>query len=304
MTDPVRVGLVGCGRLAERGYLPALARLDIVSLVAVADSDRTRREAIAPRLAAFATASELLAAADVELLVLAHGAVAHVADARAAAEAGVTSLVEKPPALTAEEATSLVGLEPSAWVGFNRRFEPAMTAMRLQLEAAPPAALELELSILPSAWDAFGGSESALLDLGPHVVDLALWLTGCAPLRVRVRHVSERGASFDLDVGDAIARLRISHAHGWHERVVARDAAGRVTARVDRGGLLRRLAARARPSSSGPLVDSLAEQLGSVAMVVRGAAPDPRLARAADAVAVMTVLDAVAAAEADEWVPL
>ncbi len=304
MTSPVRVGLVGCGRLAGRGYVPAFAQLHGVTLVAVADLDPARCKAIAPGVAAYRTAEELLSEADVELLVLAHAASAHVADACAAAATGVSSLVEKPPARNASEAKRLVGLEPTAWVGFNRRFEPALSAMRTQLASERPAELELEMTILPSAWGAFSGSESPLLDLGPHVVDLALWLTGCDPLRLRVDRVTEHEAAFALDLGDTSASLRISHASAWRESVVARDAEGRVVARLERGGLVRRLAALARVGGPSPLVGSLTAQLAAVVEAVRGRQVDSRLAGAADAVQVLAVLDAVAAATGGDWAEL
>ncbi len=226
MTAPVRVGLVGCGRLAECGYIPAFAQTDAVSLEAVADLDPARCESLAPGVPAYVTVGDLLADADVELLVLAHAVESHVVDACAASAAGVTSLVEKPPARTAAEAEPLVGLEPAAWVGFNRRFEPAITTMRAQFTTAPPTVLELELSVLPSAWGALDGSEAALLDLGPHVVDLALWLTGCSPVRLRARQAAAGDAAFELDLGDVYASVRVSHERAWCERVVARDARG------------------------------------------------------------------------------
>ncbi len=304
MTRPVRVGLVGCGRLAERGYVPALAQTDSVSLVAVADLDAARCAVIAPGVPTYTTAGDLLASADVELLILAHAASAHAADACAAAAAGVASLVEKPPARTAAEAEPLVGLEPAAWMGFNRRFEPAIATMRARFAVAPPAELELELSILPSSWAAFGGSEGALLDLGTHVVDLALWLTGRDPLRLRVQRATERDAAFDLDLGDTRACVRVSHGRAWREHVVARDAGGRALARLERGGLARRAAARVRAGRSGPLVGSLAAQLAAAATAVRGGPVDSRLASAVEGVAVLAVLDAVAAAEGSGWVEL
>ena len=304
MTAPVRVGLVGCGRLAERGYLPAIAQLDAVSLVAVADLDSARRDALAPGVPAYATVRDLLADTDVELLVLAHAVEAHVPDACAASLAGVTSLVEKPPARTAVEAEPLVGLDPPAWMGFNRRFEPAITTMRAQFAVAPPAELELELSILPSAWGARDGSEAAVLDLGPHLVDLALWLTGCSPVRVRMERATEREAAFELDLGDVRASVRVSHERAWFERVVARDSRGRTMASLERGGLARRVIERMRAGRPGPLVGSLAAQLAAVAGAVREGAHDSRLAGGEAGVAVMTVLDAVAAAEGNEWVDL
>ena len=37
MSSTLRIGLVGCGRVAERYYLPALARAEAARLVAIAD---------------------------------------------------------------------------------------------------------------------------------------------------------------------------------------------------------------------------------------------------------------------------
>jgi hypothetical protein len=50
--EPLRLGLVGCGRLAERGYVRAVARAKGVEIVAVADPDRSRRGLIAAKLGA------------------------------------------------------------------------------------------------------------------------------------------------------------------------------------------------------------------------------------------------------------
>lgn len=296
MTDHgLRVGLVGCGRLAERGYLPALAQAAGVVLAAAADGDVDRARALAPGVPAFASAAELLAGADVDLLVLAHAAPAHVPDACAAAAAGVPSLVEKPPACTACEAEALLRLGSLVWMGFDRRFGSGLAAARDRLAAEPPERLELEMSTLPGTWRAYGGSAPVLLDLGPHMVDLALWLTGQAPARVRVETATEHEAAFTLELdGGTTADLRISHRRAWRERVVARDGTGAAETLVARGGLARRIASRARPGGASPLVATLAAQLAAVASAVRGGSVDPRLAAARDGVAVMRVLDAAA----------
>ncbi len=303
MTGPVRVGLVGCGRLAERGYLPAFSNAEGVDLVAVADRDEARCAVVAPACPAHASAAELLAATQIDLLVLAHAVEAHVADARVAAAVGVPSLVEKPPARTTAEAEGLAALDPPPWLGFNRRFEPAIGAFRSRLDT-PPARLELEFTMLPSSWGARDGSEGALLDLGPHLVDLALWITGRAPQRVRVAHVSAAQATFEIDLDGVSARVHVSHGRAWRERLVCRDSRGRVIARLDRGGLPRRFAAKLRRTTPGPLVVSLAAQLTAAATAVRGGPVDDRLASVAQGIAAMRVLDAVAAADGNNWAAL
>jgi len=298
---PLRVGLVGCGRLAELGYAPALASAASVALVSVADPVSARCTQVAPGLPAFRDAAAQLAADELDLLVIASPPAAHLADAARAAEAGVVSLVEKPPATDAEGARRLACLAPSPWVGFNRRFEPPMAELRERsLAARRPLDLELELSILPRAWGAYGKPTSALLDLGPHVVDLAGWLSGSAPNRVRTEHLDELGGVFELELEDGRARIDVSHARPWRESIVVRDARGRTVAHHARGGLGRRIVARAISRGRSPLVASLAAQLDALAQLIRGGRSDARLASAADAVRVMSVLDEVSAGEG-EW---
>src|SRR5687768_16265975 len=105
--------------LAERGYLPAIERASGVRLAAVADRVPSRCAELAPGVPAYPSASELLAAAEVDGLVVATPAAAHLEDARAAAAAGIPTLVEKPPAANAGEAAALAEVRPLPRVGFN-----------------------------------------------------------------------------------------------------------------------------------------------------------------------------------------
>ena len=60
--EEVRLGLIGCGLIAERGYGPALERADGVRLAAVADPVRARCAQVAPGVPAFGSAAEMLEA--------------------------------------------------------------------------------------------------------------------------------------------------------------------------------------------------------------------------------------------------
>src|SRR5438128_7459938 len=98
MRPTVRVGLVGCGRIAERGYLPALKRTRGVSLAAVADPVIERCHALAPGVASYRDPAALVRAGGIDALVVASPPAKHVDHARLGAEAGLAVLVEKPPA--------------------------------------------------------------------------------------------------------------------------------------------------------------------------------------------------------------
>lgn len=303
-SPPVRVGLVGCGRIAERAYVPALAATAATQLAAVADPEPDRCRRVAPGVPAFADATALLAGADVELVVVASPPRAHLDDALAAAEAGVVALVEKPPATDAASAARLAELEPPPWIGFNRRFEPGVAEARARVRAGEePLDVAVELSILPAAWGAYDATAGALLDLGPHAVDLARWVVGGTPSRVRPEHVDDRNAVFHLELGASRARIDVSHARPWRERLIVRDAQGRALVQLGRGGLFRRVVARAVAGGESPLVASVGAQLEALARLIREGRVDPRLSPAADAVIVMSVLDAVTG-ERREWIDL
>jgi predicted dehydrogenase len=289
----LRLGLIGCGRLAERGYVPAAQRAEGVRLAAVADPAPGRCTQAAPGIPSFASAADLLEAGAADLLVLATPAAAHLDDASLAAAAGVPVLVEKPPAPTEREAAELAGLDPPPWIGFNRRFEPDLIRLRGELSAATSVELSLRFSARRSSWRPYDVRDGVLLDLGPHLVDLAFWLSRGRPEHVEGR-IEEQRASLVIELADrrGVARIECVGNRPYHERIVARSS-GR-TASFERGGLLRGARALLRPSAESPLVPSLARQLESFARAVRGGA-EPELATAADGLAVMRTLEAAGA---------
>lgn len=295
MNDEVAIGLVGCGRLAEAGYLPALRAAHGVRLAAVADPDPTRRARAAGGVASFESAAALLGQGGVDALVLATPVTSHLADARLAAAAGVPVLVEKPPAQDADAAAELVALDPQPWIAFNRRFGAGQRAVRAAIPAQSELELRLELRYRRQSWGAHAVADEALLDLAPHLVDLARWLSGGEVTGVRSATVTHERATFELDLHRGRAHLSCAADRAHRERVEARDASGRVMASHDEGGLVAGVRARfARHHGPHPLVASLTDQLEAFAMAISGG-EGHGLATAADGHAVMAVVDAVRA---------
>src|SRR5574341_549348 len=149
--DPIRVGLVGCGRLAEVAYLPAFRQAVGVKLAAVADCNRQRCREVAPELPAHETIDALLKAGGIDALVISTPTRFHFAHARSVAEAGLPALVEKPPASTLDEARALDRLKPPPWIGFNRRFDPDITRLKNKLPREGNMYLELRSRL--SSWN-------------------------------------------------------------------------------------------------------------------------------------------------------
>jgi predicted dehydrogenase len=291
----MRIGLVGCGRIAERGYVPAFARANGVALAAVVDLQAERCRAVAPGVPAFVDVAELVAAGEVDAVVVATPVGAHVDVAREAAEAGLPTLVEKPPARTASEAVTLLELDPPPFVAFNRRFEPGLLSIREQI---PPGPIELRLRFhRRGVWGSHAGDDPLLLDVGPHALDLVRWLAGAELTRIRARELAH-GASFDVELaeGRGTASVEVRTNSPFLESVeVLSD--GRRVARHRTGGALAGALARVTPGTQSPLVASLASQLEVFAGDRDG------LASAEDGVAVMAAVDAAraSAANAAEW---
>lgn len=302
--SPARIGLVGCGRLALLGYVPALRSATGVELVAVADPDHRRRAEVlaahgdlrAGRVMAFPSAAALLATTAVDAVVLATPAHLHVADAARAVAAGVPVLVEKPPAEDLGGARALAALDPAPWVGFNRRFDPGARAVRAAMPATGDLDLTVAISYRRRSWGAHVAHDDALLDLGPHLVDWARWLTGAEVGSVAATEVSRERASVELHTTRGLVRVH-ARADGIHRELIdLRDPDGRVLARHHVGGPVGAVRGRVQRGPH-PLVLSLRAQVEALGRALDGA-DQPDLGTALDGVAVMGALHAARASAA------
>lgn len=136
----IRVGLIGCGRIAPR-HVQALDSIPELRLVAVCDRvmSRARRIAAGTGAAPYASHLEMLERERLDLVAVLteSGTHAHVG-ADAAARAPVV-VVEKPMALTVEDADRLVascdGAGSRLFVVKQNRFNPPIVRLREALDA-------------------------------------------------------------------------------------------------------------------------------------------------------------------------
>ncbi len=113
--EPLRLALIGCGRIAQVAHLPAIEKVAGVELVGVADPSPTLARGVAERYGVrrYTTeAAELFAAPDVDAVVLAvpdrhHRALAEAGAARGQARAGREAAGRR-PARTARRWSELV----------------------------------------------------------------------------------------------------------------------------------------------------------------------------------------------------
>ena len=194
MSDPLRVGIVGCGLMGNK----RAAALGGDELTATFDVDRERAQALAAKHGATAceTLEELLSArSDVLIVATSHDRLAEISCR--ALEAGAHVLVEKPAGLGTADAERIAstadGADRLVKVGFNHRFHPAIERAIEEARSGRFGPVMFARGLYGHGgrvgyereWRAqraiSGGGE--MIDQGMHLLDLSHWLMGPLPLR-------------------------------------------------------------------------------------------------------------------------
>ena len=140
MTAPLRVGVIGCGGIAQMHHLPTLAeRRDLFQITALADVSRPTLEAVGQRYGVEVLATdyrELLSRPDVDaLLLLTSGC--HREAALDLVRTDKHLFVEKPLAFSLQETEEVAraarGRKGALMVGYHKRFDPAYQRTRQAL---------------------------------------------------------------------------------------------------------------------------------------------------------------------------
>ena len=193
----LRLVLIGCGRVAEQCHLPALAGLDGIKVVAVADPDPVRLNKIGNQLGVrrrHADYREMLSDGQADVVAVCTPPHLHLEMGLAALDAGKHLFLEKPPALTLGDADRVAdraaAVETSkAMAGFNLRWHPLVRQARSIIACGQLGAVVTMHTVFTSAtafpvqhsnWrgrEGLGGD--VLFDLGIHHFDLWRFLMEC-----------------------------------------------------------------------------------------------------------------------------
>jgi predicted dehydrogenase len=229
--NDLRVAIVGYGLAGRVFHATLVAATSGLEVSAVVTSSPQRREQVLaehPRAQVVSHLEELWAARP-QLVVVATPNSSHVEIASAVIDRGVPVVVDKPLAVTAEDAERLVERATSAGVMLtvfqNRRWDTdQLTLRRLIAEGALGEINRYESrlerwrpEVDETKWREAEGPEQGggvLLDLGSHLVDQALTLFG-PTTQVYAEIDSRRGAAGDDDVFIALrhASGTLSHLH-------------------------------------------------------------------------------------------
>jgi predicted dehydrogenase len=158
--------------------------------------------------------------------------------------------------------------------------------------------LRIELHYRRRSWQPLTVDDDAALDLGPHAVDLARWLTSAEAVEVAAATVTPTRAEWHVLLTRARVQIALATDRPHHELVEVCDDRGRPLGKHRLGGLIAAGRGRlGRRPGVTPLVRSLAAELAAFACAA-GGCDAPTLATAADGVAAMRVLAAARASAA------
>jgi len=239
---PLRVGLIGfglAGRVFHGPLLAADARFEVAAIVTSdveRQADARRRH---PGADVVASSDLLFEQADrLDLVVLASPPMTHVPLAKAAIDAGLAVVVDKPLCATAAEASELVTYASAAGqlltVFQNRRWDSDYLTLRRVAEAGQLGEVR-QLESRFERWKAPGADTSKLwrsdapseaggvvYDLGSHLIDQAIQLMG------PVDDVHAEIASYGRTAGPDDGFLSLRHVGGGVSRLWMSSVAGQV----------------------------------------------------------------------------
>lgn len=193
--EPVRVGLVGCGAVAQVAHLPAYRRLRNVKLVALCDAEAPKLRALRERTDvrhAVRSLDDLLAIGEIEAVDICLPSHLHREAVLQSLAAGKHVLCEKPLALKADDVGEIMAAQRASGrvvlAGMNNRYRDDSIVLKRFIEEgalgdifyARAGWLRRRERIRPTDWqyrrDMSGGG--VFMDLGIQMLDLVLWLAG------------------------------------------------------------------------------------------------------------------------------
>ena len=242
---PIRVALIGYGLAGSSFHAPFIVTTPSLALRAIVTRDPERRahaERDHPEALLVNTADELWAhARELDLVVVATPNRTHATLARAALEAGLAVVVDKPFAPTAAEAEALIdeaerrGLLLTVY--HNRRWDgDFITVRRLVAAGSLGTVFRLESRFdrwrptPKGTWRERGDPAEAggiLYDLGSHLIDQALVLLG--PVTAVYAELDRQRSGVEADDDSFLA---LTHASGARSHLGMSAVAGQTIVRL------------------------------------------------------------------------
>jgi predicted dehydrogenase/nucleoside-diphosphate-sugar epimerase len=212
----IRVGVIGCGAIAQQYHLPALHRVDGAKLVALVDPSQAslKRLGMQYNVKILSQKLEDLPLASIDAAIIATPSNLHAATSMKLLSEGIHVLVEKPMAITADDAFKMVEIasEKNCCLGvglFRRQYHSSILVKRCIHEnwLGRPLRFEADEGFLfdwPS--HTLGGMRretsggGVLMDTGTHTLDLLIYFFGTSPTIISYEDNAYGGVESDCKV--------------------------------------------------------------------------------------------------------
>jgi predicted dehydrogenase len=214
----IKIGMIGCGKIAQVRHIPEYADRKDVCLSGFFDLNQARAEELAKKFGgkAFASYQDLLAQKDIDAVSVCTANQSHAEITIAALKAGKHVLCEKPMATTLEDCEAMVKTAAetgkSLMIGQNQRLAKAHVKAKELLASGLIGELVSFRTTFghggPETWSIDPGQNvwffdknkaamGAMADLGIHKTDLIHYLTGQTVVETtaRVTTLDKRDAS-------------------------------------------------------------------------------------------------------------
>ena len=192
--DKVRIGIIGCGGIANGKHMPSLKKLPDVEMVAFCDiiverAEKAARDYGVEGAKVYTDYHELLAREDIDVVHVLTPNREHSQITVDALNAGKHVMCEKPMAINSAEAKRMLDAAKATGkkltIGYQSRFRPDSMYLKSACEAGElgdiyyARAQAVRRRAVPT-WGVFlneyeqGGGP--LIDIGTHALDLTLWM--------------------------------------------------------------------------------------------------------------------------------
>lgn len=210
----VNVGVVGTGKIGQEHIRRLTETLAGARVVAVSDADAARAAEVAakvPGSKAYPTGEELIAAKEVDAVIVTSWGDTHAAYVIAAIKAGKSVFCEKPMATTEADCLAILDAEAVhgkrlVQIGFMRRFDSQYLAMKKTVEKGAIGAPLMFHSVHRNASSpGHFRATMAITDTAVHDIDIARFVLSDEPVAIAVK--APRGNSRAGGVADPLFTL-------------------------------------------------------------------------------------------------
>ncbi len=190
----IRIGIIGCGFIANRKHLPMMTQHEDVEVVAFCDIIRERAVASAkqfgvPDAKIYENYRDLIAREDIDVVHVCTPNSSHSEITVAALQSGKHVMCEKPMAINGAEAKAMLDASKATGkkltIGYQNRFRSDSQFIKRLCDAGELGDVYLGKAFATRRrgvpiWGVFMNKElqggGPLIDLGTHALDLTLWM--------------------------------------------------------------------------------------------------------------------------------